>query len=157
MALFVTICLVKYNKFNVTTFGDYSFLIIKDENFSDYKKGDLVVVYKNSSKEINEGDNLFYYNIKEQQDYIQYGAVKTKTQLDDNTATYVMSNDYKLTSDYIIGKGQTSKVYNNLGGILAFLESGLGYLIFVVIPALLILVKVARTLKREMKEEAEQN
>ena len=49
IAIFVTVCLLSYNEFKVTEFGDYSLVIISDEGLEpDFNKGDLVIVNKKS-------------------------------------------------------------------------------------------------------------
>ena len=48
-AIFVTICLLSYNEFKVSTFGKTSLLIIdSDEMEPDYLEGDLLLVKRNS-------------------------------------------------------------------------------------------------------------
>ena len=61
IAIFVTICLLSYNDFKVTEFGDYSLVIIDDKELEpEFKKGDLVIVNKDEA--IKLGDKAFFYN-----------------------------------------------------------------------------------------------
>ena len=61
VAVFVTICLLEYNNYNVTEFGDYSLVIIPSgEVGAGFKKGDLVIV--NKKAEVNVGQKVFFYN-----------------------------------------------------------------------------------------------
>ncbi|MBR1817803.1 MAG: hypothetical protein IJ772_03035, partial [Bacilli bacterium] len=63
IAVFVTVCLLSYNEFKVTTFGKYSFIIMdSDELEPKFKEGDLLVVKRNADNKINVGDEVFYYN-----------------------------------------------------------------------------------------------
>lgn len=64
IAVFVTVCLLSYNQFKVTEFGDYSLVIIDNDELSpEYQKGDLVLVDK--SKKIETGQRVFFYNTYE--------------------------------------------------------------------------------------------
>ena len=57
VAIFVTICLLSYNEFKVSTFGKYSFLIIDSEELEpEFKEGDLLIVKRNADNMINVGD-----------------------------------------------------------------------------------------------------
>ena len=63
VAIFVTICLLSYNDFMVTTFGKTSLVIIdSDEMEPDFLEGDLLIIKRNSDSKINVGDKVFYYN-----------------------------------------------------------------------------------------------
>ena len=63
VSIFVTVCLLSYNEFKVTTFGNHSLLIIdSDEMEPLFKEGDLLIVKRNSDSKINVGDKVFYYN-----------------------------------------------------------------------------------------------
>ena len=44
IAIFVTVCLLSYNDYKVTEFGDTSLIIVSDKKMQpDYNKGDLVI------------------------------------------------------------------------------------------------------------------
>ena len=49
-AIFVTVCLLCYNEYKVTQFGDKSFIIIDDKS-DEYTSGDLVIFTKNPNEE----------------------------------------------------------------------------------------------------------
>ena len=60
IAIFVTICLLSYNKFKITEFGDKSLLIISDDQMApNFKKGDLVIADKKSK--VITGRRAFFY------------------------------------------------------------------------------------------------
>ena len=49
IAIFVTVCLLSFNSYKVSEFGDKSFVLITDDGLSpDFQKGDLVIVNRNS-------------------------------------------------------------------------------------------------------------
>ena len=59
VAIFVTVCLLLYNEFKVTTFGKTSLLIVdSDEMEPEFLEGDLLVVKRNSDNKINVGDRV---------------------------------------------------------------------------------------------------
>ena len=61
--IFLTTCLLNYNKYNITTFKNSSLIIIEDEKLGNgLKKGDLVVVKHNVKSEIKKGEHIFFYN-----------------------------------------------------------------------------------------------
>lgn len=61
IAVFVTICLLSYNEFKVTEFGETSLVLIDNEELQpNYNKGDLVIV--NRDTRIRENDSIFFYN-----------------------------------------------------------------------------------------------
>ena len=58
IAIFVTICLLSYNRFKITEFGDKSLLIISDDQMApNFKKGDLVIADK-KSKSTTDYENI---------------------------------------------------------------------------------------------------
>ena len=59
VAIFVTVCLLSYNEFKVTTFGKTSLLIVdSDEMEPEFLEGDLLVLKRNSDNKINVGDRV---------------------------------------------------------------------------------------------------
>ena len=62
LAIFVTICLLNFNDYRITVFGNKSLLLIKDDLGDNYKKNDLLVVTKDDGSSVREGDSIFFYN-----------------------------------------------------------------------------------------------
>ena len=60
--LFATVCLLCYNQYKVTQINDKTFIIIDDKS-DMYTDGDLVVFTKNSNDEISVNDEVFFYEI----------------------------------------------------------------------------------------------
>ena len=83
-ALFTTVCLLSYNEFKVTTFGNKTLLIIdSDELEPDVLEGDLLIVKRNSDNKINIGDKVFYYNSAKNTKVLVYnGFVQDKQEID---------------------------------------------------------------------------
>lgn len=58
IAVFVTICLLSYNEFKVTEFGETSLVLIDNEELQpNYNKGDLVIVNRDTRIRENEYNN----------------------------------------------------------------------------------------------------
>lgn len=136
IAIFVTICLLSYNEFKVTEFGDNSLLIIKDDNVGEnFNKGDLVIV--NSKAPINVGQKAFFYDTSSMNVGISLGEVVGEEKITKTETTYTIEGDYKVSSEYVIGPEQPVTVIKGIGTILGILESKWGFLFLIVLPALI--------------------
>ena len=136
VVIFLTVCLLNYNKFNVTELGSKT-LLIMDQDLGEYKKGDLLIVYKNPNTEINSNDYVFFYDSTGTELVISYGKVVSREIVTDKEATITMDGNYKISSEYVIGKESTMKQYKGIGKYLSFLESRWGFLFVVILPIML--------------------
>ena len=141
IAIFVTVCLLSYNSFNVTTLGKSALLIIdSDELEPKYMEGDLVVVKRNSDSKINVGDKVFYYNAaKNSSVLVLYNTVESKEAVTKTETTFVMDGE-KVSGQYMIGKAETAKVYHKLGTILGILTSQWGFMFLIIFPTLFAII-----------------
>ena len=64
VAIFTTACLMNYNKYGITEFGNKSLIIVEDESLEPtFKRGNLLIVKRNSDLEsVKPGDLIFFYN-----------------------------------------------------------------------------------------------
>ena len=63
IAVFTTICLLSYNEYKISEFGDNSIILVTNDELSpDFNKGDLVIVKAGNKSKINVGDKVFFYN-----------------------------------------------------------------------------------------------
>ena len=150
--LFLTICLLNYNKYNVTEFGKNSLIIIDDE-LEHFNNGDLAVVYKNNNKDIQAGDYIFFYESTSVENIISYAKVLERKDISREKSTYIIEGDYEVSSDFVIGKESTTKKYEGVGTILSLLESRWGFLIFVIFPVLLIFIYEVYMLIMEIRNK----
>ena len=153
IVIFLTACLLNYNKYNVTVFGNKSLVIINHDEIEGYQKGDLVIVEKGKNSDIQVGDKIFFYNPEDEDNIISYGEVKNATKVTEKESTYDMGNNFLLSSEYVIGKADTSQVYHTVGGILGTLESRWGFLFFVIFPVLVLFIYEIYMLIRELRGE----
>lgn len=136
IAVFVTVCLLSYNDFKVTEFGDYSLVIIEDNELSpEYEKGDLVIVDK--SEKIKVGDKAFFYNTYNRQIEIKLGEVVKTEKITESETTYTFEGERKISGQYVLGTSNNTTVIPTVGTILNILESKWGFLFIIVLPALL--------------------
>lgn len=160
VALFLTACLLKYNDYKITVFGDKSLIIVNDDTLKDkYKKGSLLVVDKSNADEIESGDEIIFYNTYNNQISIAIGEVISKEVITDTETTYTVTGNYDISSEYLIGSANDTKVYPIIGSILAILESRVGFLIFIILPITLaflyeiyVLISEIKNAKEEEKE-----
>ena len=89
--------------------------------------------------DIYVGDEVYYYDTLNDTYIVKYGIVKTKTG-DNRSALYTFEENEKVTisSDRILGVYKTS--HANLGKVLGFLQSTVGFLIFVILPILVLFI-----------------
>ena len=153
VVVFLTACLLNYNDYNVTVFGNKSLIIIGEYDIEGYKSGDLVVVEKNKANEVKVGDYIFFYDTRTLENLISYAEVQEVEEIDKNEATYVLDGEYKISSEFLIGKDETSKKYENMGAILSALESRWGFLFFVIFPVLVLFIYEIYILIMELKSK----
>lgn len=148
----MTVYLLNYNRYNVAQFGKYSFIII-DEKMDEFDKNDLLIVEKNNNSEIKSGDYIFFYDTKSKENIINYGKVNSTYKVNEKETTFTMSNNFPLSSEYVIGKGETSKVFNELGLILGILASRWGFLFLIIFPVSILFIYQIYLFIVEVKKE----
>ena len=151
IAIFVTICLLSYNQYKVTEFGDYSLLIINNDSLQpEFNSGDLAII--NGKEDINVGDEIFFYNTNSENIEISLAKVTDMEKVEKDEVTYTLSGDYKISSEYVIGNINGSAKMPVVGNVLGFLESKWGFLLLVVFPSLLAFIYQITVVYSEIKE-----
>ena len=134
IAITVTLCLLNYNEYNVTEFGNNTLIIINDDSLEpDYTEGDLVIAKKEKIDEIEAGDKIFFYNDED----INLGEVKQVNKYEGVSSTFILDGNYQVIEDDVISSEETVKTYSNLGKILSILESRWGFLFLIIFPSVL--------------------
>lgn len=159
IAVFVTVCLLSYNDYKVSEFGNNSLIIIDNNSLEpDFSAGDLVIANKEDKIEV--GDKVFFYNTYGRDMEITLGEVTEMEEVSAKETTYTMNDQLTLSSEYVIGSAKTATKIGVVGGILSVLESKWGFLFLIVFPSLIafmyeiyIIVAEIRDSKKE-KEEA---
>ena len=153
IAVFVTVCLLSYNEFKITEFGDSSLIIIdSNEVEPDFQKGDLVIANKNDK--INVGDNVFFYNTYQKEVEVAIGKVTNLEKITSSETTYTISGEEEivLSSEYIIGTAEDATKIPNVGTILGILESKWGFLFLIVFPSLIAFLYEIGVVVSEIKD-----
>ena len=147
IAIFVTICLLTFNEFKVSQFGDKTLVII-DEDYEEfkYKKGDLVIVGLSGYEKAEAGDTVFFYK-----DYgIKIAEIKKKNDYGEAGINFNIDGNYQVVKEDIVGTSANQKVIRKVGGILKLLESKWGFLFLIVFPSLLAFLREIRELILEI-------
>lgn len=137
--VFLTVYLLNYNDYNVAQFKDRSFIIM-DEDLENFKKGDLLLVTKNKNDDIKVGDYVFFYDVKSKEKLVNYGKIQSAEKITETETTFHLGGDYPLSSDYIIGKAETSQIFKSIGSVLVILTSRFGFLLLVILPILVVFI-----------------
>ena len=61
LEIFLAVCLLNYNDYRITVFGNKSLLLLTEDLDEKYKKNDLVIVTKGDGSEVKEGDSIILY------------------------------------------------------------------------------------------------
>lgn len=136
IAILVTICLLSYNEYKVSEFGKTSLVIVDSKELEpNFKKGDLLFISKEGKAEI--GDEVFFYNTYANEITVNQAKIIGMENVTEKEITYTLEGNKMLSSEYVIGKTENVTKVGFLGTILGILESKWGFLILVVLPALL--------------------
>jgi len=160
VAIFLTACLLNYNDFKITEFGETSLIIVNDEELEPtYKKGSLLVVNKKNADQIKVGDSIIFYNTYNNQVSLAISEVIFVEKVNEEETTYTISGNYDISSEYLVGSTNDTKIYPVVGSILGLLESRAGFLIFIIFPITIaflyeiyVLVVEIKDTKKEVKK-----
>lgn len=153
IAVVLTACLLTYNDYKISVFGDRSLIILEDNELAPkYKKGSLLIVKKNSNDDIKQGDEIFFYNTYKNKVVVNVSKVNKVKKVTDTETTYTINGKYEISSQYVIGKADTTTVINDVGSILSVLESKWGFLLVIVFPISLLFIYELYIIIREIKE-----
>ena len=153
VAVFATICLLSYNSYKVTEFGNKSLVIISDnELLPELKKGDLVIVDKNEL--ILTGHKAFFYQTYNRNIEISLGNVQKIEKVNSTETTYTFDGDKSVSSEYVLGPLEGSSVIPMAGTVLSILESKWGFLFLIVFPVLLLFINQITKVFADIRESS---
>ncbi len=156
LIIFITICLLSYNKYKVTVFGKNTFLPIIDEDLEpDYKYGDLLIINKNNLSSVREGDVVFFYRTVAGITTVNYATVVKYERVSDTETTFTVEGGFVFSSSYFIGKADTATVIPKVGKVIGVLESKWGFLFLGVFPSLIAFLYTVHSIIMEMQEDDE--
>ena len=158
VAVFLTACLLTYNDYKISVFGDKSFVIVKNNDFEpDYKKGSLLIITKNNNDDIKVNDEVFFYNTYKNQVSVSHSKVVKVEKVHATETTYTLDGDFPISSEYVIGKADTTKVINNVGTYMSALESRWGFLFMIVLPISVLFIYEIYIIVKEIVRPEEEN
>ena len=156
IAVFVTVCLLSYNDYKISEFGSNSLIIIDNNSLEpNFYSGDLVIV--NGRDKIKEGDDIFFYNIEENNVEVTYGKVTNIGESMLNGTTYTINNQLTIEDDIVVGSAESAKRISGVGSVLSILESKWGFLFLIVFPSLIAFVYEIYIVVMEVKESKDDN
>ncbi len=153
LIIFVTICLLSYNKYKVTVFGKNTFLpVIDDDLEPDYKYGDLLIINKNNLSSVREGDIVFFYRTASGVTTVNYAKVVKNERVNDTETTFTVEGGFAFSSSYFIGKAETTTIIPKAGKVIGILESKWGFLFLGVFPSLIAFLYTVHSIIIEVQD-----
>lgn len=158
VAIFTTACLMNYNKYGITVFGNKSFIIVEDNSLEPtFNKGNLLIVSRNSDLEsVKPGDMIFFYNNYNNEVSVSLSNVLKRTKVNDEEYTYTIDGNYDVSSEYYIGSVNDTIIYKFFGTLLDVFTSKIGYLLIFVLPILCFFLYEIYAVIKEVKEYKEE-
>ncbi len=162
IAIFTTVCLLSYNEYKISEFGDNSLILVTNDDLNpDFKKGDLVIVNAAKKKEIIAGDKVFFYNSHDRKVDVSLAKVTKKTIVTSTESTFTLEGDVEISSQYVIGSTRDSSVIPKIANVLSVIESKWGFLFLIVLPSLIAFLYeisvVFMSIKEAKKEEKKES
>ena len=136
----MTVYVLNINKYNISQIGSYSF-ITNDDN-------SLLIL--NKKQNINIKDEVYYYDTYSKYININKSKITKKEIVNEMETLYTLDNNNLLSTRHLIGNSKGINI-PILGKILDILSSTLGYLVFIVLPLLFILIYFTYSLKMEIR------
>ena len=103
----------------------------KDTRYlKEFGKKDLIVLKSEDFEDTKVGEEIYYYAVENEKYVIKTGTISDKSgEASDAIYTIAEAETKEINSDKVLGK--LDKVYHNVGQVLFFLSSRIGFLILV--------------------------
>ena len=144
LAVFITTCLLSYNEYNYTEFGNIVLVTVDDET-DNYSNKDLIIIPKNNK--VMDNDKVFYYEEVNGKYKVRFGLVNGMGD------SYVTINDKNVDKDMVIANNKKIKQLAGLGSILNFFESKWGYLCIIILPIFIAFIYEIYAIINVLKKE----
>lgn len=153
IAIAVTVLLLSFNDYNCSEIGGYTVYIVKDDALEpQYKQGSILIVKSTSDKNLQVGDELFFYKIINSSEFEFVSRTLEAKKQQGRHTIYDVTEDETYDFTYLIGKAEDAIVIEGpWGTILSILESKWGYLFCIVIVSLLLFLQEVFDLVIEIK------
>lgn len=111
IAVFTTVCLLSYNEYKISEFGDNSMILVTNDELSpDFNKGDLVIVNAGNKSKIAIGDKVFFYNSHDRKVDVALAQVTNKEIITSKEITFTVGQDHDVSSQYVLGATKNATV-----------------------------------------------
>lgn len=153
IAIAVTVLLLSFNDYNCSEIGGYTVYIVKDDALEpQYKQGSILIVKSTSDKNLQVGDELFFYKIINSSEFEFVSRTLEAKKQQGRHTIYDVTEDETYDFTYLVGKAEDAIVIEGpWGTILSILESKWGYLFCIVIVSLLLFLQEVFDLVIEIK------
>lgn len=153
IAIAVTVLLLSFNDYNCSEIGGYTVYIVKDDALEpEYKQGSILIVKSTSDKNLQVGDELFFYKVINSSEFEFVSRTLEAKKQQGRHTIYDVTEDETYDFTYLIGKVEDTIVIEGpWGTILSILESKWGYLFCIVIVSLLLFLQEVFDLVIEIK------
>lgn len=159
--IILTSFILSRNSYGFTQFGNKVMVyvsIFDVQNIENVDKDDLLII--RTTDYINENDLIYYYAVSNEKYVVKSNRILSVINNDDGLSYQVDDNEKSyISASRVIGT--YSKRVSKLGGLFSFLESGLGFLLFALIPIVIVFVyqlfDFVITVKMEKREKKEKN
>lgn len=152
ITLFVTICLINYNQFGFTEFGNKVIILAGKANLKNYKKSDLLLITKSKASDYKVSDEVFYYASVDKKIQVNKKKIVKIEPINKSEKNIIFEKD-NISSDYVIGKKENTKVFPLIGYVLMGLTSKKGYLFGIILPVFLIFIYETYSIFVEIKKK----
>lgn len=156
LIIFVTVCLISYNEYQVSVIGDSTFIPVIDEDLEpDYTVGDLLIISRKNPAKIKKDEKVFFYMKRFGEPTVNYATVENAEIVSPTEVTFTVNGDYKFSSSNYIGKVDDTIIIPKVGRILNILESKWGFLFLGVFPSLLAFLYTLHSIVTEIIENSD--
>ena len=145
VAVFVTMCTLSKNDYNVMQFVDKIWLI-SNKKMGNYPENKLLII-KEDKKNVKLNDEVFYYHESNDGNNVEYGKI---TAINNNS--YTIDNE-EIEKSMVISSNNNIKEVAVLGTILSVLTSRTGYLCLIILPILLAFVYQIVLIIKELNKD----
>ena len=138
--ILVTGFIIFKNSFGFTQVGKFVFVTINENNIDhidDAELGELLVIKEDN--EVKHGDVIYYYSAVDERYVIKSGVVNNIEKKDEDN-TFILDDEKQTSVSSTRLIGTTISSYSVYGDVLDLLTSSFGFLLFVLLPILLIFV-----------------
>lgn len=130
---FITFLVVNINEYGYSEVGKSTYVPVtkKINKYLDkYNNGDLLII---KYTDVEKNDDLYYYTV----DNSNYYITKTKV-VEIKDSQYITEDGFNIEQDRVVGNKVTKIKY--IGFFLNFLLKEIGYLCFIILPMLILLI-----------------